>query len=445
MSAATLTCAFSLASAAWRLFGKTLDEGFEVFRILAVLDEGPQHLVDGDRALDHLGSSGGPSPGRARSEHETRLDRAGDPGDLPVSGRLADVAAHGSERVVDVEARLLQRVGERRGVWAVDAGAVIGDLAGAGGEGQQHLAAAGLGVGETLLQALLGGHRVVAAGVEDEQFYADRVILDDVDEVVERDGVGDDLLGRLGPRVDRQQQVLAVVLNGVPGIVEQGHVGAGQMRADGVLKVFDRGLLDVVEKQHVEVEVGERVGDQLGVVARVGQRRERILAVADDDRRAFLGVSGAGDEKAEGCKQSRQEAELHAVWSGCLIHVLTSEFPAGKIPLVLCPNNGEIHAGRPACFRTFPDISGPTFRPMSGLRRHHVVVFKPFSLAPSCIGREACSGWIRPPNMTGRRPQPDCENVRMSNSGSRDPRNARGHPIAAKIPREGPPGALTLP
>ena len=150
---------------------KDLDEALEVVRILAVADEGPQHLIDGQAAARFRGLLGFRNlrAGITLAEDELRLDRAGDPGDLRAAGRLANVAAHRAERVVDIEIGYDQGVGERRRIGTVDAGAVIGDLAGTGGEGDEHLAAAGLGVGKALLQPLLLRRRVVAASIEDEE------------------------------------------------------------------------------------------------------------------------------------------------------------------------------------------------------------------------------------------------------------------------------------
>ena len=203
---------------------------------------------------------------------------------------------------------LLQRIGQRGRIRAVDASSIIGDLAGARRKRDEHLAGAGFGICETLLQPLLLRDRTVAAGVQDEQFDADRVVLDDVDQLVELHGVGHDLFCRGSPHVDRQQQVLALMLNRMTGVIENSHVRAHKMRADRVFQILGRCFRDVIEQQHVEIELGKRGRDELGVVLGIGQRRKRVFAVSHHNRRAPLGLGAASEKQAE-CHEKRDKED----------------------------------------------------------------------------------------------------------------------------------------
>ena len=93
------------------------------------------------------------------------------------------------------------------------------------------------------------------------------------------------------------------------GIVENRHVRADEVRADRVLQILDGCLLDVVEEQDVEIELGQGVGDELGVVARDSSAAQTVFAVADDDRRAPFCMGFACRKQVQRSQKRQKENE----------------------------------------------------------------------------------------------------------------------------------------
>ena len=109
---------------------------------------------------------------------------------------MANIATHAAKDVVYVEIRLLQRVGQGRRIGAVYSSPVIGHFPRACRKRDEDLAEPDFGIREARLQSFFLRQRAVAARVEDDQLDPDGVVIDDIDKLVERNGVVEDLLGR---------------------------------------------------------------------------------------------------------------------------------------------------------------------------------------------------------------------------------------------------------
>ena len=76
----------------------------------------------------------------------------------------------------------------------------------------------------------------------------------------------------------------------MPRIIQDGHVGADKVRADSVFEVLGGGFFYVVEKQDVEIQLGQRGRNQFCVVFRVRQRSKLVFAVSNNNSSASRSV-----------------------------------------------------------------------------------------------------------------------------------------------------------
>ena len=97
---------------------------------------------------------------------------------------------------------------------------------------------------------------------------------------------------RVGIGICGHQPVGALHLHSVPGVVEQCHVGALDLLAEVGHQAIERRLVEIALRtatnQH-EARLPQRVGDQLCVVARIGEALDVLIAgVADHQRDAAV-------------------------------------------------------------------------------------------------------------------------------------------------------------
>ena len=117
---------------------------------------------------------------------------------------MPDIAANRAKRIINIKVRSLQGIGERRRIGAIQPGAIIGDFTGARCVSHQDLPTSRLSVCQPLMQTLEIGSRIVSACIKNEELQPDGVVLDDIDEVVEHDCIGNDPLRGAGIDVHRQ-------------------------------------------------------------------------------------------------------------------------------------------------------------------------------------------------------------------------------------------------
>lgn len=77
------------------------------------------------------------------------------------------------------------------------------------------------------------------------------------------------------------------------------------MGLDRLLQILHGCLFHVIEKQDIEVELGQGIGDKLGVVSGVCEGSEAIVTVANNDGRAPLGLGFAAGNQIE--RQEKRE------------------------------------------------------------------------------------------------------------------------------------------
>jgi hypothetical protein len=204
-------------------------------------------------------------------------------------GRFLDLQPDVVEEAEDVQSRLVDRIDQRERERAILAGTVAGHRARLRRVGNQrafrrlHLRKSAAGASQP--GAL---ERIVAAGVEDQDVELRAAAAHLAQHQFRADHLEIEILptGRVG--IDRHQEIGAVHLQSVPGIIEQRDIRV----RDGTAELGDR----MVEADLVQVEQGiaadhgepgrlQAAGHQPGVVARVGQPPDRgIGAVADHQR-----------------------------------------------------------------------------------------------------------------------------------------------------------------
>ncbi|CAD5260089.1 conserved hypothetical protein [Bosea sp. 62] len=188
--------------------------------------------------------------------------------------RLLDAAEHSG----DLEAGLLDLLHQRRRERAVAAGTVGGDVVGLRRIGGHHAlrlhdrceAGADRHAARRRLLRELGEERIVAASVEhhdldalgEAQRRGDFAQLDSL--VLDRDLVID-----LG--FDRDQEVLAVELEAVAGIVEHHRVGILREAGEARDSCVHAPLVEIDAIDHLETDLAQRLGGVARIVRRVGQ------------------------------------------------------------------------------------------------------------------------------------------------------------------------------
>ena len=220
-----------------------------------------------------------------------------------------------------------QRLGEGR----MPVGAVRRGFAGRRGEGEQdalgppdaakpglHVLVRGDGDHAARVVGLRGiaaarAERIVAAGVEDDQpDLGDR--RDGLAHIFQRQRRGLQRIERGRVGIGRQQPVVAGDLDAVAGEIDQRHIGAGAV----VAKILERAAhpLEVAVglQRHLEAKLLEHVADRLGVVDRVVELADVLVAVlADDQRHAPFGRRRAGNERQDDGTDDTQNIPTRAL------------------------------------------------------------------------------------------------------------------------------------
>ncbi len=149
------------------------------------------------------------------------------PRDLVAAGRRQHVLAHRDHHRGDVLAGRVEVPEQRLGEEAVPPEAVVGDVVGLGREGEEEargVAYPGEPVALRGERWRRGGERVGAAGVEEDEVDPRRA-FELVADVVEPDGPVLDVGPAPEARVHRDEEVPAVDLEAVAGVVEERSVG----------------------------------------------------------------------------------------------------------------------------------------------------------------------------------------------------------------------------
>ena len=197
---------------------------------------------------------------------------------------------------------------KRPGEGTVAAGAVERNFAGLGGVDDHH-AGGGLDAGEPAPDIErpadlreIGGKRVVAAGIEEDE--AGRGVPHHVlQHEVELDGFEIEVGFGFELRIDRREEVPLVDLQTVAGIIEEADIGAAQRLGEGPDALLHVALAEVDAFDHLEAERLQLGGDVGGVVARIGEARNVLIGrVADDERHALVRRRrrDAGEQGREG-------------------------------------------------------------------------------------------------------------------------------------------------
>ncbi|BBO06694.1 hypothetical protein SG09_60440 [Bradyrhizobium ottawaense] len=143
-----------------------------------------------------------------------------------------------------------------------------------------------------MARALHGlGKGIVAAGIEnDEAKLLGR--LDGEQQPIERESLVEDIGIGFQRGVGRNEIIVAVQLDPVAGIIDDGDVGLARLAAElaqGLAHVDDAQVeLDV---HGVEAGLPEHASDQRGVVHRIGQPGHALVGgIADDESHALFSV-----------------------------------------------------------------------------------------------------------------------------------------------------------
>ena len=209
---------------------------------------------------------------RFASEVELPRQRRILPRDLRAAGGGNDVAAHRDHHRRNVDARRGDMAEQRAREWAVAAGAVVGDVVGLGGEGDQEIRrVADPRQPRRVQRDVEVFERIVAAGVEEDEVDAVR-LRQPLEHAVETNGALVDV-------VDAAQ------LRRRPGSGNCGRRPAGRGRrnrtarrrrpprcgAKSSIACCMPRLVEIDAERHGEAERLQRVGDVARVVGRVGE------------------------------------------------------------------------------------------------------------------------------------------------------------------------------
>ena len=254
---------------------------------------------------------------RCRVEAEVRRQRRVDPGQLAIAGVAQHLHPHVLEHLFDLEAGDHHLLGKVFGVDAVaTARAVFGRRTRRRCERDQ-------GAARTHFRqpagradvARLAGERVVPAGVQDHDAGVRTRLVDAAQEqLLDVDRLVLDLLLIAQVDVDRQQEVAAVDLHPVAGVVQHRdgivllHPAREFAQRPPELQHVDIELLVDVEAQLAQVG-----GDQPRVVLRIVERHLRIPGIADHQgdalvRRLRMRRRDDGSEQRE-CNPQRQRPQ----------------------------------------------------------------------------------------------------------------------------------------
>ena len=120
------------------------------------------------------------------------------------------------------------------------------------------------------------GHRIVAAGVEDHDAHAAGALKRDTDLLV-RHHVAAQVDLVLKGAVDGHQEVIALILQGVPGVEEQRHVGAAGLVAEPLERRVHVARAGVERQRDVEPKIYQGFGDVFGVGPGIGEHKRRVF------------------------------------------------------------------------------------------------------------------------------------------------------------------------
>ena len=218
--------------------------------------------------------------------------------------RAAGLRPHGAagllEDLLEFQAGLRHRGGERSRVHRVGAVAILGDL-GSGGRvreeerprrrvhARQSAAAANVPAG--------GGEGVVAAGVQHDDVQRRGCLFHLFQHQRRPYRPRLQVLFGLHLGINGNQVVGAARLHAVPSVVEQGHAAASASaqvaaeRHDGILQ---RLLVRVFDQPHGEADPAQRLRHQPGIVHRVAQRAQLAPVRAVPNHECNAGTGGLG-------------------------------------------------------------------------------------------------------------------------------------------------------
>lgn len=234
----------------------------------------------------------------ARLEIELASKRGALERALLAAGLLQHVIPHIDHHVADARAFRIDVTQQGRGEGAVAAGAVERHLAGLGGVDDHHArrrldarkpAADG---DRTAYLGEAGGKRIVAAGIEKDdagrrvphhlfqhQFQLHRLEIEI--------GFGAEL------GVDWSEEIAAVDLEAVAGIVKEADIGAGENVGESADALLHVALAEIDAVDHLETEAAQLRRHVAGIVAGIGEAGGVLIGgVADDEGDALLGCRG---------------------------------------------------------------------------------------------------------------------------------------------------------
>ena len=250
----------------------------------------------GARALDH-----------SLRQIDLAQQRRVRPRHLLALGRRDHFGADPRQHLLHFEPRRADMARQRRRERAVGAFAVERHLSGrgckcdqrsrtqrrAGAErGRRGQPRAGFDVTGWTCGSQLRRHRIVAAGIEDQDVGADLIVEAGHDRIHVHHRVGH---AAAGPKldIDRRQVIAAVDLHAVTGVVDHRHLrprGIAQEVAD---RHLHRRAIEVGAFGHYEADVAQAFCHRARIIGRIGQRPDtRIGAVADHQRDAPYAFSG---------------------------------------------------------------------------------------------------------------------------------------------------------
>ena len=259
------------------------------------------------------------------------------PRELLAGGRVAHVEPDALEQLLDLQSRLVADLRERGREGAVLAVAVEGLGARCGRIGHDR-AVRGVDDREPAAGGLVDRREwIVAAGVQDDDAGFARNRGQRIHEVGEPHGLQRHVGFPLDPRVDRNEEVLAVDLQAMAGI-EHERDGVRALIRDRLGEIGDRpahvALGEVGRLDDLEAGGIQEVRHRLGVIGRVRQRGDRGVARVADHQ----GDPGLGQRLADAHPAGRsQSSELNEISQGhgLSLHVARQSAATAK-PLWPC-------------------------------------------------------------------------------------------------------------
>ena len=237
---------------------------------------------------------------RRHQRHGVATERPVDERLLPPPRALQHLVANPAKRQAKVEARCRQMIEERGRKRAVRAVAVASDRAGLGGERNQRVRRRGLDLGKAAAHRTRGDtarhplrKRVVAAGIENDEPQPFRRIYR-LENPVQRDRLVLDVEIALQPGICRDQEIRAVHLDAVTGVIDHRHVGIRGNRSKVAHRPPHLGHAEIPAQLHdIETHPFEDVADGGRVVVGIGQPRDAlVVGHAKDQRHPLVSQRG---------------------------------------------------------------------------------------------------------------------------------------------------------